>query len=95
MPVLSVGNVFSSPVLIGIKVLIQGRNRIPVFSVGNVFQRSPVFTHIRECIQVKSPIAVLTVCIRDLTRGRSRIPVLSVGNVFHRSPIFTNIRNLT
>ncbi|CAI9538865.1 unnamed protein product [Staurois parvus] len=73
-----------------------GKSRIPVLSVGNVFQRSPVFTDIRDLTQGRSHFPVLSAGnvfqgspifthIRDLTRGRSHIPVLSVGNVFQGS----------
>ncbi|CAI9557334.1 unnamed protein product [Staurois parvus] len=48
-------------VLMCIKDLTGGRSHILVLSVGNVFQRSPVFTDIRDLTQGRSHIPVLSV----------------------------------
>ncbi|CAI9544943.1 unnamed protein product [Staurois parvus] len=43
-----------------IRDLTRGRSRIPVLSVGNVFQRSPFFINIRDLTRGRSRIPVLS-----------------------------------
>ncbi|CAI9549075.1 unnamed protein product, partial [Staurois parvus] len=83
-----------------------GRSHIPVLSAGNVFQGSPIFTHISELIQERSRIPVLSagnvfhrrpifIDISDFIQEKSRIPVLSAGNVSVLNPLLMCIKDLT
>ncbi|CAI9548756.1 unnamed protein product [Staurois parvus] len=79
-PVLSVGRgSVLHTILMCIKDLTRGRSRIPVLTAGNVFHRSPFFTHIRDLTQERSRIPVLSAGKNFFTE----VPSLHTSKISH------------